>query len=416
MSPKSDPSTEDSDYEDTRRRSSRKRRKIAFEQPPISNADEDAFPSLLETLSEEIVATPDGGYEEFMNDTLPEYLQARLHLQEGSYEPDESGKRLRPPTRAEISNIANLDIGHARQNINAKIVLRKTKLARERRRAGVAIVEPQVHGEVVVPLPLVPPSIPPNSVVLDTLEAIQTTPFEHSFLSRLWGARGYCTPGLIAVDWETQTPWMKLMIDLRAHYRLAHPQREYVAAPSAPIVYTSLRPDHLVQVHDLLERVFWAGIDVSDALEHAPESCTVVAAYRRLVVGVAILSSPQEAYITYLAVKAGWDNAQIARTMLFHLIGLNPHRDITLHVSANNSAMLLYNKFGFKAEEFIVGFYEDYLDPQSRASKNGFRLRSGSSRWFKYFQPSNGGNPLYKATAKKEKINNIPPDSNYTSR
>jgi ribosomal protein S18 acetylase RimI-like enzyme len=79
--------------------------------------------------------------------------------------------------------------------------------------------------------------------------------------------------------------------------------------------------------------------------------------------------------------------------MLFHLISRNPNKDITLHVSTNNPAMvvllrsllstlsdpsptkLLYNRFGFKAEEFIVGFYEDYLDPQSRMSKNAFRLR-----------------------------------------
>lgn len=52
---------------------------------------------------------------------------------------------------------------------------------------------------------------------------------------------------------------------------------------------------------------------VSDSLEYSPERCTVVACYKRLVVGVAILSSPQETYITYLAVKAGWDKAQIAR-------------------------------------------------------------------------------------------------------
>lgn len=134
--------------------------------------------------------------------------------------------------------------------------------------------------------------------------------------------------------------------------------------------------------------------------------------YKSLVVGAAFLSSPQVTYITYLVVRAGWDNSQIAtyvftlvivfrsskgnyyrRTMLYHLITLNPRKDITLHVSTNNPAMvskrsvnvlftrpspslqLLYNRFGFKAEEFIVGFYEDYLHPQSRGSKNAFRLR-----------------------------------------
>lgn len=36
---------------------------------------------------------------------------------------------------------------------------------------------------------------------------------------------------------------------------------------------------------------------------------------------------------------------------------------------------LLYNKFGFKAEEFVVGFYDDYLDNQTRICKNALRLR-----------------------------------------
>ena len=37
--------------------------------------------------------------------------------------------------------------------------------------------------------------------------------------------------------------------------------------------------------------------------------------YRKVVVGVAILSSPRETYITYLAVKAGWDRSQIGRSV-----------------------------------------------------------------------------------------------------
>lgn len=98
---------------------------------------------------------------------------------------------------------------------------------------------------------------------------------------------------------------------------------------------------------------------VSDALHFSPEKCTVVAVYKQLVVGAAFLSSPQEAYITYLAVRSGWENSQIAtyvsllhgtsvfnnlretsRSMLYHLITLNPNRDITLHVSINNPAMV----------------------------------------------------------------------------
>ena len=47
--------------------------------------------------------------------------------------------------------------------------------------------------------------------------------------------------------------------------------------------------------------------------------------------------------------------------MLFFLIQSMPVKDITLHVLANNPSMILYQEFGFKAEEFVVGFYEKYL-------------------------------------------------------
>ncbi|THU92969.1 hypothetical protein K435DRAFT_820366 [Dendrothele bispora CBS 962.96] len=165
------------------------------------------------------------------------------------------------------------------------------------------------------------------------------------------------------------------MSDIREHYKLRCPDLNHPQESRAPIAYTSLQSCHLNQVHDLLSRSFWSGINVSDSLDYSPERCTVVALYKKLVVGVAIMSSPRETYITYLAVKSGWDNSQIAKSMLYHLISLNPGKDITLHVSANNPAMLLYNRFGFKAEEFVVGFYEQYLDLESRASKNAFRLR-----------------------------------------
>lgn len=79
--------------------------------------------------------------------------------------------------------------------------------------------------------------------------------------------------------------------------------------------------------------------------------------------------------------------------MLYHLISSNGNRDITLHVSASSDAMvreediltrhlcidripkLLYNKLGFKSEEFVVGFYQDYLHPKSQACRNALRLR-----------------------------------------
>lgn len=50
-------------------------------------------------------------------------------------------------------------------------------------------------------------------------------------------------------------------------------------------------------------------------------------------------------------------------------------KDITLHVSATNTAVCLYQKFGFKIEEVILDFYEKYLPCESRQSKHAFLLR-----------------------------------------
>ncbi|OAX36025.1 hypothetical protein K503DRAFT_827179 [Rhizopogon vinicolor AM-OR11-026] len=328
-------------------------------------------------------------FEDFMNSVLPECLEARCQIQDDDCRADNAvgiGAFLRPLTRYEVSAA----IKHASTFGTATIpsavqavILRKLKLHRvsnlgldmaPRHRTGVQGLNfVDSNSLTSLSAQLAPQS--PLSGIFDSLNAIRTTQYEMSFLSRLCGHRPSKYSGLIAVDWETRSPWMELMADVREHYSYAHPARAQSLEAPVPIRYVSLQAPHLQQVHDLLARAFWDGIDVSELLQYSPERCSVVAMYGKTVVGVALLSSPQEAYITYLAVRAGWDNSHIATTMLYHLITLNPHRDITLHVSANNPAMLLYNRFGFKAEEFIAGFYEDYLDSQSRASMNAFRLR-----------------------------------------
>ncbi len=50
-------------------------------------------------------------------------------------------------------------------------------------------------------------------------------------------------------------------------------------------------------------------------------------------------------------------------------------KDVTLHVSATNPAMLLYERFGFKSDEFIVDFYDKYLPEHSPMCKHAFRMR-----------------------------------------
>lgn len=60
--------------------------------------------------------------------------------------------------------------------------------------------------------------IPPD--VLEGLSSIKSTPFNHSFASRLYG--GLRSPATIFFkDWDTMSPWMELMADLMDHYRLS---------------------------------------------------------------------------------------------------------------------------------------------------------------------------------------------------
>ena len=50
-------------------------------------------------------------------------------------------------------------------------------------------------------------------------------------------------------------------------------------------------------------------------------------------------------------------------------------RDIVLHVSANNPAVLLYQNFGFKVEETVLNFYDKYLPAGSTECKHALFLR-----------------------------------------
>ncbi|KAG1898588.1 uncharacterized protein F5891DRAFT_1190666 [Suillus fuscotomentosus] len=297
-------------------------------------------------------------FERFVGSVLPECLEVRCRVQDSDCRTDSFGTLLRPLSRYEVSaaiKYASAFGAAALPSPAHAAILRKLQLHRERRRTDIQGLDFVNHNSLTSVPPQLPPQ-PPQSGILNSLTIYSNDALRNVFL---------ITP---------ISPWMELMTDVREHYSYAHPTSPQSLEVPVPIRYVSLQPSHLQQVHELLARVFWDGINVSDLLQSS-ERCSVIAMYGKTVIGAALLSSPQETYITYLAVRAGWHNCQIATTMLYHLIMLNPHRDITLHVAANNPAMLLYNRFGFKAEEFITGFYEDYLDSQSRASMNAFRLR-----------------------------------------
>ncbi|KAJ3475202.1 hypothetical protein NLI96_g11988 [Meripilus lineatus] len=321
----------------------------------------------LFTFDSLIAALDDMGEEEafdvFVEPLIDEYSRAILDAQDGLACDTTMNMRVAPISRMQARRILDdIASGTNSQNPTANLIARRLKTNRNPLRASLLCQhKPYISIGPTDPVPSVRNGVAVNPQVLEGLYDIQTTPYANSFLSRLQGFQPNRSPGVLHSDWESQAPWMDLMQDIREHYTLMHPDREVSAEYDAPIDYSTLRQEHLPQTHDLLHRIFWEGINVSDSLEYSPEKCTVIATYKHLVVGVALLSSPQETYITYLAS----DPAGKTRKL----------RHITLHVSINNPAVLLYNRFGFKAEEFIVGFYEDYLDTQSRASKNAFRLR-----------------------------------------
>ncbi|KAI9011928.1 hypothetical protein CLU79DRAFT_839211 [Phycomyces nitens] len=233
----------------------------------------------------------------------------------------------------------------------------------------------------------------PDSLPLSTssLESLTSTPYMSSFASRLYGQpRQHATltrdePWLslwngrklrpyIRRDFESKPARMQMLWQIKTCSGRPKPRQEQKinqVEENASIDYVYFQRQHLEQANVMLSRCFWEGIDVSESLLF-PEF-SVIALYKRCVIGCAFMTP--EAYITYIAVLPGWENAGIGQFMLYHLFQTAISKDITLHVSANNNAMILYQKFGFKPEEFIVNFYDKYLPSDSVLSKNAFLLR-----------------------------------------
>ena len=142
-----------------------------------------------------------------------------------------------------------------------------------------------------------------------------------------------------------------------------------------PLDFVNVHSDLIQPVNRLLCQFFWPGIDVSEFLS-CPQF-SIVATYKKLVVGCAFMA-PESSYITFLLVHPDWERANIASYMLWYLIQQSgPDKDVTLHSSASNPALILYQKFGFKPEQFIVKFYDKYYDfsPRTEQSRNAFFLR-----------------------------------------
>lgn len=170
-----------------------------------------------------------------------------------------------------------------------------------------------------------------------------------------------------------------------ARGQLMHSLTRLFTQPSNNTVdFIHLRREYVPQLNRLLSAFFWPNIDVTESADFPDYS--ILAVYNTwLIVGAALLDP--DGYLSHLFVRPDWSNAGIGHALLLHSLHSAPPRDITLHCSATNPAMLLYNQFGFKPEQYIVGHYEKHYamaeqSEECRAlstvlpfSKNAFLMR-----------------------------------------
>ena len=128
-----------------------------------------------------------------------------------------------------------------------------------------------------------------------------------------------------------------------------------------PLRYRRLTAGFVDGVNRLLIDQFWPGIDASVCLVHPELTC--VATFRRTIVGCALLSP--EGYLSYVAVSPLWRGRCIASKLIVLAVESLPKGvEVTLHVSpSNTSALLLYQRLGFKIDRWLVGFYRGYIRP-----------------------------------------------------
>jgi cysteine-rich protein 2-binding protein len=181
-----------------------------------------------------------------------------------------------------------------------------------------------------------PPSPSPSKTVQvledpQKLNDIQQTPYANSFASRLYGsprchntvskAEPWLSPWngrklrpYIRRDFESKPPGMRLLHEIRLAAGKPQKRRQELNIPneqldSESIDYVYFQKDHLEPVNQVLRRAFWDEIDVSENLL-SPEY-SIVALYKRYVVGCAFMTP--EAYVTYITVVPGWENAGIGQ-------------------------------------------------------------------------------------------------------
>ncbi|XP_011306005.1 cysteine-rich protein 2-binding protein [Fopius arisanus] len=175
-------------------------------------------------------------------------------------------------------------------------------------------------------------------------------------------------------DRDSHPLWLRVLDEMQAKVQLNSDDVEI--AERGTIDYCYVRPQHIPAMNSLCSLFFWPGIDLTECLQYPDFTCVVL--YKKLIIGLAILVPDvgyNEAYISFLFTRPEWRRCGIGTFMLYHLIQTCMGKDVTLHVSVTNPAIILYQKFGFKIEEFVQDFYDKYMAPGPRESRHALFLR-----------------------------------------
>lgn len=245
-------------------------------------------------------------------------------------------------------------------------------------------VNPQT--EVTVSARLAAPTTP-QSEVLDQLSIIPVLsralpPVFRTFRQRLCGAGDLCSPitspytarklpPFIFRSAELLPPKVKLNRGILEKWQFGP------APPPLPetIDFCYLQEHHLPAVNNLVSYFFWP-VDLSECLQYPDFTCVVL--YGKLLVGCGFMTPDvkvNEAYISFLLVHPDFQRCSIGKIILYHLIQSCMGKDVTLHVSVDNPAMLLYQTMGFKSEQYCLDFYRHYYPEGHHLSKNAYFMR-----------------------------------------
>ncbi|KAH0534493.1 hypothetical protein KQX54_004530 [Cotesia glomerata] len=175
-------------------------------------------------------------------------------------------------------------------------------------------------------------------------------------------------------DENCQPLWLKVMAEMDA--KVNGKKDNWKPRARSTVDFSYVRPQHIPGINSLACQFFWPGIDLTECLQYPDFTCVVL--YKKLIIGFGILVPDigfEESYISFFLIRPEWRNAGIGTFMLYHLIQTSMGKDVTLHVSATNPALILYQKFGFKIEQFVQDFYDKYMTTGAKESRHALFLR-----------------------------------------